>query len=435
MDAPQNYIIPQANPFAATLQGVQAGEGLNAIAQKQIDQQRLQAAQLKMQTDFNALANNPNASGADYSRMMALYPQMSEQLKRGYDVLDQSQKDSQVAHASQVYSALSAGKPEIAMQVLDDQIKAYTNSGNTAAAKSSEFFKQLITTSPETARTSAGLLLSATMGADKFASNFSTIDENLRKEELHAPDFVMKKNAAELKKYAADNDLTSANVDKAIMESKHLGAETAKIYMEMEQLKKNGGLKPQDRFDFEDRLRKEYVSRSTNYVAAQDAAAKIQASAADHSGAGDIALVTSFMKMLDPGSVVRETEFDTARDTAGLLAKLSNSAEKLKNGAFLDDKQRADFSRLAGAYMGAADKQQAAVRRHLTKTADRYGLDPANIFPEETPGVKAAPSQAVQAPFPPQHVAPGAAPTAPAAPAGAFSATTQGYLDKYLPKP
>ena len=38
-----------------------------------------------------------------------------------------------------------------------------------------------------------------------------------------------------------------------------------------------------------------------------------------NSGAGDIATVYQFMKALDPTSVVRETEFSTAANSAGLV--------------------------------------------------------------------------------------------------------------------
>ena len=43
-------------------------------------------------------------------------------------------------------------------------------------------------------------------------------------------------------------------------------------------------------------------------------------------------MITGFMKMLDPGSVVRETEFATARDTAGLFERLTNEATKIAIG-------------------------------------------------------------------------------------------------------
>lgn len=50
------------------------------------------------------------------------------------------------------------------------------------------------------------------------------------------------------------------------------------------------------------------------------------------SAAWDIALVFSFMKMLDPGSVVRESEFATAANAQGIPEQLRNGYNKLLTG-------------------------------------------------------------------------------------------------------
>jgi hypothetical protein len=100
----------------------------------------------------------------------------------------------------------------------------------------------------------------------------------------------------------------------------------------------------------------------------------------DQSGAGDIALVTSFMKMLDPGSVVRETEFATAANAGGLLARLTGLAKKVEDGQFLSAQQRADFKRLAGEYLNAAKVQEQGVQQGYQLIVDNYQLDPVNVF-------------------------------------------------------
>ena len=102
--------------------------------------------------------------------------------------------------------------------------------------------------------------------------------------------------------------------------------------------------------------------------------AKIQA------GLGDVALITAFMKMLDPGSTVRESEFATARDTAGLYASLENYLEKAKTGEFLGASQRKVFTDLAGKYLQAAEKDGAKTRTSMEGIVDRLGLNPADVF-------------------------------------------------------
>lgn len=75
----------------------------------------------------------------------------------------------------------------------------------------------------------------------------------------------------------------------------------------------------------------------------EDAFARIRAVAEKPSAAGDLALIFNFMKMLDPGSTVRESEFATAENAAGVPDRLRNQWNKLRNGEKLGEVQRGDF--------------------------------------------------------------------------------------------
>ena len=63
-------------------------------------------------------------------------------------------------------------------------------------------------------------------------------------------------------------------------------------------------------------------------------------------GAYDTSLVFQFMKALDPSSVVRESEFDTAAKSAGALEFAKNFFEKMTSGKFLGKNQRLEFMRI-----------------------------------------------------------------------------------------
>jgi hypothetical protein len=136
-------------------------------------------------------------------------------------------------------------------------------------------------------------------------------------------------------------------------------------------------------------LRNEYVKRSDDFKEAKRNYATIKVSEEQANGPGDVALITSFMKMLDPGSVVRETEFANARDTAGLLETLGNALQKAQTGEFLNPTQRAEFTALAEQYLYAAQNQQLKVRQSLGLTVQSYGLTASNVF-----GVEVAPASA-----------------------------------------
>ncbi len=57
-------------------------------------------------------------------------------------------------------------------------------------------------------------------------------------------------------------------------------------------------------------------------------------------GFGDIAILTKFMKSIDPRSVVREQEYKTASETGNLWQRLENSVRGLLTGQKISDEQR-----------------------------------------------------------------------------------------------
>jgi hypothetical protein len=195
---------------------------------------------------------------------------------------------------------------------------------------------------------------------------------------------------ADLEKKAADLGLTNAQKNQALATTRKLGQETQKIALELEGLKATGGLDPVKSFEQEEKLRKEFQTRTKVYGELGTTYNNIKSSAEAKNGPGDIALITGFMKMLDPGSVVRETEFATARDTAGLYERLLNTSQKLQSGQLfaLDSKQRQEYVNLAKQYLDSAQKKAGEDKKALGGVVKNYRLNPENVFGPE----QAAPS-------------------------------------------
>jgi len=101
-------------------------------------------------------------------------------------------------------------------------------------------------------------------------------------------------------------------------------------------------------------------------------------------GVGDMAAVFLFMKMLDPGSVVRESEFKAAQGTAGAMDQLAIKIEQLKEGSILSADQRKDFLKLAKSFLDASIDLKNKTRLNLGQAVDNYSLTPQNIFGVET---------------------------------------------------
>lgn len=174
---PIDYSIDVQSPFEASVKGYQFGAGMRQQALQMAQLELQQRQQMQMQQDFARLATNPNAGAQDYSSMMTRYPQMAENLKKSWDVLSADQQKAKLNQATQVYSALKTGNPDVAVQMLNDQATAYRNAGNEQEAQHADTMAKLIQLHPEAAATITGLGLSAALGPDKFASTFSTLEK------------------------------------------------------------------------------------------------------------------------------------------------------------------------------------------------------------------------------------------------------------------
>ena len=94
-------------------------------------------------------------------------------------------------------------------------------------------------------------------------------------------------------------------------------------------------------FGDEDKLRDDFRSESKEFVKVRDAYGRILST--DASAAGDLALIFNYMKILDPGSVVREGEFATAQNSAGVPTRIRAQYNKIISGEKLAPETRADF--------------------------------------------------------------------------------------------
>lgn len=102
----------------------------------------------------------------------------------------------------------------------------------------------------------------------------------------------------------------------------------------------------------------------------------VQSAAAQPSAAGDLSMIFAFMKMLDPGSVVREQEFANAQNAAGVPDQVRNAYNRAMSGQRLNPSQRGDFLRQARDLAGNAERGITATTRQYQDIAREYGYDP-----------------------------------------------------------
>jgi hypothetical protein len=105
---------------------------------------------------------------------------------------------------------------------------------------------------------------------------------------------------------------------------------------------------------------------------------------------GDVAGATKVMKLLDPGSVVRETELGIAMAAAGRMDRLNNYFNNMMTGQKLTPTQRDDFKALANELYAAAGDAYNKKRGEYRGFGEAYNfknLDTALGAPATIPSV------------------------------------------------
>lgn len=119
----------------------------------------------------------------------------------------------------------------------------------------------------------------------------------------------------------------------------------------------------------------------TKAIVEVDAAAKSISNAMKNpSPAGDISLLVGFMKLIDPGSTVREGEFATAQQAGGVPTQILATYNRMLRGERLTEQQRQDFARQAGALYNSRYEQFAPARAQAEALAKQYGVDPSRVI-------------------------------------------------------
>jgi hypothetical protein len=134
-------------------------------------------------------------------------------------------------------------------------------------------------------------------------------------------------------------------------------------------------------FKNEKELRDEYRGNPVVKVADEmnTAFSTIETAFKKPSPANDLAMATKYMKILDPTSVVRESELALALNATGLIDRVRNYAEQIATGKKLNPAQRQDFYSSAKAINDAFQKQKESVATNYRGIAKQYGLKPENV--------------------------------------------------------
>jgi len=116
---------------------------------------------------------------------------------------------------------------------------------------------------------------------------------------------------------------------------------------------------------------------------------------------GDVAGATKVMKLLDPGSVVRESELGIAMAAAGRMDRLQNYFNNLMTGQKLTPTQRQDFKALSNELYAAAGQAYNQKRNDYLAIGQTYKFPNINTIlgtPATVPSIVRQPGGSVAAP-------------------------------------
>jgi hypothetical protein len=137
--------------------------------------------------------------------------------------------------------------------------------------------------------------------------------------------------------------------------------------------------KERDTFGDEAKLRGEFKTITDRFGLVRDSFANIRGLYDNPSAAGDISLIYSYMKMLDPNSTVRESEYATAENAAGVPDKVRAQWNRLKKGEFLTPEMRLDFVTQASKLYQTSLNAYRNDEERYNFLADEYGVPRSRV--------------------------------------------------------
>ena len=118
-----------------------------------------------------------------------------------------------------------------------------------------------------------------------------------------------------------------------------------------------------------------------------DAVTGIESAARGQTPADDLAMIYQMVKLLDPGSVVREGEINLTRAARSLGTQVTGYWSKLKSGKLLTPEERQN---ILGMSRRKVDSQRGLVDPILQsygEQARRWGVDSASVAPDPFKGI------------------------------------------------
>lgn len=143
-----------------------------------------------------------------------------------------------------------------------------------------------------------------------------------------------------------------------------------------------GAPDPKDAFAREKDIWAQYSNSDPvkTYTSVRDAYERMRESAAQQSGAGDLGLIYGYMKMLDPGSVVRESEFAMAAQAGSYGEQIQGLVSRVINGERLPQSVRDEFIQNAQGLYQQASGNLSDINSQFEQRAGAWQVNPKTFL-------------------------------------------------------
>jgi hypothetical protein len=165
------------------------------------------------------------------------------------------------------------------------------------------------------------------------------------------------------------NQMTKYQEMQAANDKQRLGLEAARFNLEKSKAEVNPAEAP---------LRTSFLGQIQPHVQISQAYRKIEA--APETAAGDMSRIFGYMKILDPGSTVREGEYASAENARGVPDSVRAQYNRVMSGQRLTPKQREEFTQSAGDLVNSQKTQFETQKKYYTDIASQNRINPANVI-------------------------------------------------------
>jgi hypothetical protein len=381
-----NFSVAPVDPSQAIAQfSGSAQQNANLVTQSNLQMQQNKLAMQKQMLSQTILgrAMSPNGSGQDWATLSQLIdPAAFQAANSHWQTVKTNQQQDALQAAGSTWAALMNDSPEVAKSITQARIEAMSNQPGGGDKTQLAFLNGILQTidkDPKVAAAQLGIGLSTMPGGKDAMDAYykqTTAKPDASKTQAEA-DYTTATTQPEVA-------LKNAQADQAAADARLKNIEA--LY------KGTGTLTPIEKAAAETDLRNELL-QNPQYKAFQIASvAKDAMHQASANGAGDLNLIYNLNKILDPNSVVRESEFANAASTGGLPAVVMSYFKKLDGSGMLPPEVRKQLIAEADKMLTTKEAQIAGIRKGITAIAGRRGLSADNIFYDDPGNTQAASS-------------------------------------------